>query len=137
MTELDDLYAYADEHGISVDYFMMSCAESLSEPIGAGAVAIDPFHIRSIADEKVKLAHELGHCETGSFYNRYSPFDLVARHENRADKWAVKKLVTKDELQRAVADGHMELWELSEHFDIPEPFMRKVINLYFTGSVAG
>ena len=32
------------------------------------------------------LAHELGHCEYGGFYNRYSQFDIRAKAERRADK---------------------------------------------------
>jgi len=40
--------------------------------------------------ELYQLAHELGHCECGAFYNRYSPFDLVGKHERRADCWAKK-----------------------------------------------
>lgn len=137
MTSLDDLYSYAEQEGISVEYFMMSYAESLSVPVGAGAVAIDPFRVKSIADEKMKLAHELGHCGTGSFYNRYSPCDLVAKHENHADKWAIKKLVPKDELERTVSEGHTELWDLAEIFDVPEDFMRKAASLYRFGSLAG
>lgn len=130
MVDVDELYNYADAAGITVDQFMMSYAESLSEPIGNGAIAIDPFCIKSFADERVKLAHELGHCETGSFYNRYSPFDIVARHERRADKWAIKKLVPKDELDVAVSSGCIEPWDLAERFGVTETFMRKAICMY-------
>ncbi len=130
MVELDDLYDYADEHDISVDLFSMNYAESLSEPIGNGAIAIDPFKIKSSADEKVKLAHELGHCEVGAFYNRYSPYDLVERHERRADKWAIKRLIPKLELDSAVAAGRSGVWELAELFNVTEDFMRKAIAFY-------
>lgn len=130
MVDVDELYDYADNAGITVDRFMMSHAESLSEPIGNGAIAIDPFRITSSADEKVKLAHELGHCERGAFYNPYTSFDIVARHENRADTWAIKKLVPKDELNDAVLNGRIELWELAEYFGVTEPFMQKAISLY-------
>lgn len=132
MVDVDDLYDYADDAGITVDRFMMSHAQSLSEPIGNGAIAIDPFRIQSAADEKVKLAHELGHCERGAFYNRYSPFDVVAKHENRADRWAIKKLVPKDELDAAISDGRIELWELAEFFGVTEPFMQKAV-IYYGG----
>ena len=130
MVKVDELYDYADSVGITVDRFMMNYAESLSEPIGNGAIALDPFRIRSVADEKVKLAHELGHCELGAFYNRYSPFDVVAQHENRADRWAIKKLIPKDELNKAVSDGRTECWELAEYFGVTEAFMRKAVDYY-------
>ena len=130
MVETDELYCYADSQGIAIDRVPMNYAEALSVPVGNGAVAIDPFRIRSFADEKVKLAHELGHCATGSFYNRYSPFDVVGRHERRADKWAIKKLVPKDELDAAVSSGHVEVWDLADYFGVTEGFIRKAVRMY-------
>ena len=38
----------------------------------------------------MKLAHELGHCCTGSFYNQWATADCRRRHENVADKWAIQ-----------------------------------------------
>lgn len=40
--------------------------------------------------EKEALAHELGHCEYGGFYNEYSSFDIRAKAERRADKWSTQ-----------------------------------------------
>ena len=57
---------------------------------------------------RVHLAHELGHCKTGAFYNRWAARDVRKKHENRADKWVVNKLMPVDELDQAVADGHTE-----------------------------
>lgn len=126
------LYAYAEERGIDVDWYSMESVESLSIRLSSGkcAVAVDPWKLRTVSDENVKIAHELGHCETGSFYNLYSPFDVQQKHENRADRWAIKKLVPKDELDKAVKQGNTELWELAELFDITEDFMRKAVEYY-------
>lgn len=88
------------------------------------------------ADRRVHLGHELGHCQTGSFYNRYAARDVRQKHENRADKWAIKKLVPKDELDTAVADGCTDMWSLAERFGVTEPFMRKAICLYTHGNLA-
>ena len=137
MGNSEGLYLYALQNDIVVDAFSMSYAEAFSLPLGNGAIVIDPFKLRSTADERVKLAHELGHCETWSFYNRYSPFDVVAQHENRADKWAIKNLVPKDELYSALKNGYTEIWELAEIFDVTEIFMRKALNWYLHGSVCG
>ena len=98
-------------------------------------IAIDPRKVASAADEKTKLAHEMGHCVTGAFYNVYSPWDIRQRHENRADKWAIKKLIPKDELELAVADGRTDIWELAEFFSVTEDFMRKAISLYKFGNM--
>ena len=67
MTDLLDLYGLAEEHGTEIYWFDLGTAESLSLPLedGSCAIAMDPWRMSTLADEKVKLAHELGHCETG------------------------------------------------------------------------
>ena len=76
------------------------------------------------------LAHELGHCVTGSFYNRYSEFDVIAKHERRADKWAIKKLIPEDELNDAFEHGIVEPWDLAEYFNVTEDFIIKAVEFY-------
>lgn len=135
---LEDLYETAEADGIQVDAFDLHACESLSlmDAEGSCYVAINPFKLTSNADEKTKLGHELGHCETGSFYNQYSPYDLRQRHENRADKWAIKKLVPRNELDEARLKGYTEVWELADHFGVTEDFMRKAICWYTNGNLA-
>lgn len=99
--------------------------------IGMDASALDGG-----AQERVHLAHELGHCVTGSFYNRYTPFDSRLRHEYRADKWAVRRLIPAEALDEAVAAGYTEIWALAEHFGVTEEFMRKAVCLHVHGNVA-
>lgn len=137
MTDLLSLYRLAEDEGIEVDWFPMCRASSLSTPWpdGTYSIALDPWKMASIADETVRLAHELGHCETGSFYNQWAARDIHQRHENHADKWAIKKLVPKDELEEVVSGGCTELWELAEHFDVTEDFMRKALCWYRHGNL--
>lgn len=82
------------------------------------------------AEETVATAHEVGHCITGSFYNRYSEFDLISKHERRADIWAIKKLIPKDELIDAFEHNIVEIWELAEYFNLTEDFIRKACQYY-------
>ena len=84
----------------------------------------------TLADEKVKLAHELGHCETGAFYNRYAARDIRQKYENQANKWAYKKLVPQDELVEACLQGYREPWELAEYFGVTEDFLRGALKYY-------
>ena len=92
--------------------------ESLSVllPDGGCAIAIDPWKMNTVAEETVCLAHELGHCETGSFYSPHTAFELRERMENRADKWAIRTLIPKSDLTAALRGGCTELWELAERF---------------------
>ncbi len=125
---LFDLYKYADSQGIDVDYFPMREVESVSFP--CGWIALDVDKLKNSADEKVHLAHEIGHLETGSFYNVYSPLDLRSRHETRADRWAIKKLIPQGELEKAVNGGIKDIWELAEYFGVPHDFMEKALYYY-------
>ena len=97
MTTLLDLYRRADAENIRVDAFPLGKTESLSlrRADGSACIAIDPNHLRDTADEKTKLAHELGHCMTGAFYTARTGRDVRARCENRADKWEIRALAWK------------------------------------------
>ena len=138
MIELSELYQIADEQNIEVDCFDLKKREALSlmDEDGFCYVAIDPYKLRSSNDERLKLAHELGHCITGSFYNVYAAVDHRRRHENRADKWAVQTLISCDDLDEAVADGCTEIWDLAERFGVTEDFMKKAVCYYVNGNVA-
>lgn len=134
---LTELYNLAESERVDVAAFSLGKREALStmDSDGQCYIAIDPHKISSTADEKTKLAHELGHCATGAFYNVYSPLGSRQRHENRADKWVIKKLIPEDELEEAVADGYTEIWELAEYFCVTEDFMRKAVSLYKFGNL--
>ena len=93
-------------------------------------IGLNPLMIDTTAEEKVLLAHELGHCMTGAFYNQYSKLDIREKHERRADKWAIKKLIPVDELKRAVKSGRESRYELAEYFNVTEDFMQKAMEYY-------
>ena len=133
-----DLYALAEQKNIEIVPFPMKENGSVSFVTDGGKcyIGMDKGIEDSSSQERVHLAHELGHCITGSFYNRYSDFDCRQRHENQADKWAIRQLITEDALDQAVADGHTEIWDLAELFDVTEQFMKKAICLYVHGNVA-
>ena len=132
-----DLYAYAESRNIDVDWIPMRRATSLSVPLGDGyAIALDPWKLGTLAQETVCLAHELGHCETGSFYNRYAALDVRQQHENRADKWAIRRLVPAEELDAAMEDGCDTIPALADRFGVTEPFMRKAVCWYAHGNLA-
>ncbi len=127
---LHSLYKIAEQDKIDIFSFDMSECESFSLLSDDNCyIAIDPFKLKNSAEEKVKLAHELGHCETGSFYNRFSKLDVREKHERRANKWAIKKLVPEDELKKACTVCRCR-FELAEHFGVTEDFMQKAIDYY-------
>lgn len=97
--DLNALYNYADQQQIHIDCFDLAHIESLSIMDGSECyIGINPLILKSYAEEKVKLAHEVGHCETVSFYDKNTPWYIRERCEARAEKWAIKKLIPRTSL---------------------------------------
>ena len=138
MTTLLDLYEYAEDQGIDVDWVPLEQATSLSIPlpVGSYAIAVNPWKLDTLEQETVCLAHELGHCKTGSFYNRHAALDIRQKHENRADKWAIQHLIPVEDLDEAVVEGCEDIPALSEHFCVTEDLMRKAVCWYTHGNLA-
>ena len=131
--ELNALYDLADREGIIIDEFPMDrhVSFSLMDPEDLSCyIAIDPLRLESSQSEKIIISHELGHCLTGSFYNAYAACDIRQRHENRANKNSIQRLVPEDELNEAVSAGISEIWELAELFDVPPDFMAMACHWY-------
>lgn len=132
---LDELYDRAQQQGIEIDNFAMREIVSVSFP--ENWIAIDTRKIKTRAEEKVVLAHEIGHCETGSFYNIHSPYDLRERHEYKANKRSYQILIPHAELKAAVKKGLTEIWELAEYFDVPCEYMQKAAEYWRQVEMAG
>lgn len=93
-------------------------------------IGMDTKKIRTEREERMHLAHELGHCLRGAFYNLYSKADIRKKHENLADTWAIRHLIPKADWVEARKNGYTEVWELAEYFDVTEDFIRKAHELY-------
>ena len=136
--DVPELYQLAAKQNISVLTYPLAYNGSLSlqSEDGRCTIAMDQTVQDGAVLERVHLAHELGHCLTGSFYNIHATLDRRQRHENRADKWAIRSLIPVDDLDDAIASGCTELWALADHFGVTEPFMKKAICLYVHGNLA-
>ncbi|MCQ5129570.1 ImmA/IrrE family metallo-endopeptidase [Butyricicoccus faecihominis] len=116
----DGAFAFSDE----------SVKSSVVEVGGDYGVFLDSGRVDGAAEEAELIAHECGHIETGTTHAVYSPFELVAQHENRANKWAVHELLPREELQRAIRAGCTEPWELAEFLGRTEQFIRLAVQIY-------
>lgn len=124
------LYNLAEKSGITVDRFSLPENRSVSLlHDGKLYVALDS-NIKTKAEERVCLAHELGHCETLAFYNMYAPIDVRSKHENKADRWAIKRLVPEEKYRRALRNGYTDINSLAEFFDVTDEFMKKAVQYY-------
>lgn len=124
---LNKLYDIAEENNITVYDFRLHPIKSMSVP---GAIGIDTKIIKSKVEEKTCLAHELAHCMQSAFYTGCSPLELRERHEHKADKWVIQKLIPFDRLSDALNKGITTVWELAEYFEITEDYIKKALRLY-------
>ncbi len=130
--ETSELYNFALIKDIEIICAELPLTKSVSvlSLNGNCYIGIDPFEIETEAEERVHLAHELGHCERGAFYNPYSKLDIRARHELKADRWAILHLIPHNKLKAVLEFGVTEPWELAEYFNVTEDFIIKAINYY-------
>lgn len=136
--EIACLYDFAKQQNIEVCTFPLSKTGSMSLMTESGEcfVGMDTSVIDGNVQERVHLGHELGHCATGSFYSIHTAVDCRQRHENRANKWAIQKLIPVDDLDDAIAQGNVEIWDLADWFGVTEDFMRKAVCFYVHGNLA-
>ena len=109
---------------------------STIEMDGNYGIFMDFHNISTRAEELVAVAHEGGHVFTGATHKVSSPYDLIAKHEYKADKWAIQRLISPEALDAAVADGCTDLHSLAEHFNVTIPFMKKAVCLHTHGNLA-
>ena len=76
------------------------------------------------------LAEEIGHHETtaGNILNQD---DISNRkQELTARKRAYEKILPVKDIEVALKDGYRQIWELAEHLDVDEDFMREALKFY-------
>lgn len=125
---LDQLYERAWNEGIEIDEVPMRELRAVSFP--EGWIAIDSSKFESMVELKCELAHEIGHVETGSFYNIYSPYCLKSQCEFRANKRAASILMPYDEVVQALRQGYGTVWALADYFDVTEEFAEMALGIY-------
>jgi len=132
ITKLEKLFALAEDNGIPIDEHCPSHLVSISVrlPNGRKIIGISPESDTAEHTRLECMAHELGHCLTESFYSGYSPLELRAKHEYRADAWAIDRLIPFSALCQAIKDGCRERYELAEYFGVSDRFVEKALRLY-------
>ena len=124
MKDLDDT---AEENNIQVHDFKMKSVKSVSVPDHIG---IDERKFDTRQELNTCLAHELGHCMTGSFYSVYCKFDTIERHEYRADRWAIEYCIPFDDLAELLQRGTTEIWSVAQYFEVTEELVKKAFVFY-------
>ena len=126
-----ELYTLIEKTGITTH--AVACPQSKAITLnfnGKKFIGIDPSVFKNEYDERLILAHEIGHALTDAYYSKQDSPNFVSRMENRADKKAIEILVPKNKLD-AVLDEHSTVFSLSEHFGVPEEIIKKAFWYYY------
>ena len=126
---LYQLYERAWGEGIEIDEVPMRELRAVS--FREGWIAIDSSKFESMVEFKCELAHEIGHCETDSFYNIHSPYCLKSKCEHQANKRAASILMPYKEIVHALHLGYVTVWALADYFDVTPDFTEMVLNIYY------
>ena len=125
-----DFYQVAAEKGVPVVQMELPEVRSIAVAVGSsGVVGLDNSQPMTRAEEQARLGHELGHCLYGGFYTRSSPFDMVERHEVRADRWYIKRAIPRKTLFRMLKQGY-DAWEIAEQLNTTEEYVRRAYYYY-------
>ena len=129
--ELSVLYRDAQALDVRIFPYAIGFTEAATvEVAGRYGIFVDFDRLGSLQEFKAVLAHELGHCATGCTHRVSSPYDLICRHEYKADRWAIQRYLPFEALQEAVAAGCTEPWQLAEHLQLPEALVRRALHYY-------
>ena len=125
---LDQLYAIAASRGIEIDDVPMRGLRAVSFP--EGWIAVDRRKFKNDTEYKCELAHEIGHCETGAFYNIHSSVSIKTLRERHANRFAEELLVPLADMKRMMHQGLLFAEILIQIFDVTLEFIRMVLELY-------
>lgn len=76
------------------------------------------------------LAEEIGHYETTSGDILDQTDTGNRKQELIARKWAYNKVVPEEKISEAISEGYTEVWEIADHLDVDEQFLREALIYY-------
>ena len=128
---IDKVYKKIRDNNIKVFDFGLPNVKSVSvETDSRYGIFINHKEIKSHDEEFIVVTHEYGHCMTGSTHPPYSPFDIISKHEYRADRKAVLDFLPINRIKSAIKAGCRSAYEFSEYLDVPEQFVIKAFQHY-------
>lgn len=133
--DLMQLYGYAEQKGIIVAPWKIdnrkACAIKMKREYH---ILMNDRLIDGERDERVTLAHELGHCRSDRMYylqDYCNPLYKanIAKAERKAKDEACRLLVSPDELKKALRENDTE-YAAAESLDIDLFTFRDVVEYY-------
>ena len=131
MTELSAIYQDAQAAGAQIFPYAIGFADAATiELDGEYGIFLDFEKFGCMADFFWALIHEVSHCATGCTHRVSSPYDLVARHEYKANRRAIETYLPAEAIRQALRAGCTEPWQLAEYFGLPESAVRLALEYW-------
>ena len=133
--DLMQLYGYAEQKGVIVAPWKIDNRKACAIKMGRNYhILMNDCLIDGERDERVVLAHELGHCRSDRMYylqDYCNPLYKanIAKAERKAKDEACRLLVSPDELKKALRENDTE-YAAAESLDIDLFTFRDVAEYY-------
>ena len=128
---LNEVYKKIEDNNIKIFPFGVDGIKAVTiETDNRYGIFMNKKEIKDVKEEFCVLAHEYGHCASGSTHRLYSPLDLICRHEYKADRKAIIDFVPIDRIKDAIQCGCKTVYEFSDYLDLPEAFVSKALQHY-------
>jgi Zn-dependent peptidase ImmA (M78 family) len=131
MDKLDALLMKSENNNVIIDFSAPKSIDTVIYDFSEGAIIGICEKLQLTRSELLyRIAHELGHYHTGTFYYLCSPLAIKLQCEYRADKWMINELVPIVSFKKAIKNGYNEIWQLAEYFDAPEEVILRAAYIY-------
>lgn len=132
MKALIQVYNQIDNDNIKVfDYKIpFRCPAVTIEIDGNYGIFVDYGQIDTEDDEFMTMAHEWGHCKTGTTHPIGIDDVIIRKHEYKANRQAVLTFLPFNRLLDAFRSGCKFPFEIAEHLELPENFITMALEHY-------
>lgn len=121
---LVDVYKKIEDNDVQIFSFGISGIKGLTICTdGNYGVFINDKEIENSDEEFCVVAHEYGHCTTGTLYSVSSDKFYISQCEYRADRKAILTFLPTERLNNAIYYGCQTSYEFSEYLGLPEKFV--------------
>ncbi|MEA4875295.1 ImmA/IrrE family metallo-endopeptidase [Anaerorhabdus sp.] len=128
---MDDLLKYADNNDYQVLFHKTNEIRSFSMELQQKLyINLDETQFESEIEKRVCLAHEIGHCISGTTYTLNHSKLYRGSAEYKADYRAAQLLVPIEKLKECISKGIIEKYIIAEFFGITEEFVDRVLYIY-------
>ena len=128
MKKLNEIYDDIEKNNIAVVNvnFKNKKAGIIHTPNNT-LICIDYSKLEDTKEEKIVIAEEYEHYETGAFYKFNSDFNTIDRMEYKVRKHIYNTLIPYSKLKELLLKNY-SIDELSEYFEVP---IKDIIMAYF------